>query len=164
MVTVRTHPGGSSGTSRCVCFLGRAGECVGGAPRVRCECDEPASLRRLIGGAVCSRTGGWNEHVCRVGGSLDALCRGDESRQTQRSEDAMHQFDPSSPARDVDARQLARATLTVQEAATILGISRSSAYELVRLGAIPSLRLGHRLVVPRRGLMQLINGPTNDVA
>lgn len=76
----------------------------------------------------------------------------------------MHQFDPSSPARDVDARQLARATLTVQEAATILGISRSSAYELVRLGAIPSLRLGHRLVVPRRGLMQLINGPTNDVA
>lgn len=76
----------------------------------------------------------------------------------------MHQFDPSSPARDVDARRLARATVTVREAASILGISRSSAYELVRSGAIPSLRLGHRLVIPRRLLMQMIDGPTDDVA
>lgn len=72
----------------------------------------------------------------------------------------MHEFDPSSPARNTYPRRPARATVTVQEAAAILGISRSSAYELVRSGAIPSLRLGHRLVVPREALMAMIDGPT----
>ena len=45
-------------------------------------------------------------------------------------------------------------TMTVTETANVLGISRSSAYECVRLGAIPSIRLGRRIVVPtssRRG-------------
>lgn len=39
-------------------------------------------------------------------------------------------------------------TLTVEQAGKVLGISRSTAYELVRAGDIPSLRLGRRLVVP----------------
>lgn len=39
-------------------------------------------------------------------------------------------------------------TLTVEQAATVLGIGRSTAYELVHTGAIPSLRLGRRIVVP----------------
>jgi len=39
-----------------------------------------------------------------------------------------------------------RLTLTVEEAAARLGISRTLAYELVRQGKIPSLRLGRRLV------------------
>lgn len=74
----------------------------------------------------------------------------------------MRQLD-SHPARRADLRWPARATVTVtvREAAVILGISRSSAYELVRSGAIPSLRLGHRLVVPRTALMAMIDGPTN---
>ena len=42
-----------------------------------------------------------------------------------------------------------RLTLTVEEAAKLLGIGRSTAYELVHTGAIPSLRLGRRIVVPR---------------
>lgn len=41
-----------------------------------------------------------------------------------------------------------RATITVEEAARILGIGRSAAYEAVRRHEIPSLRLGRRLVVP----------------
>ena len=40
-------------------------------------------------------------------------------------------------------------TLTVSEAAGILGISRSSAYECVRRGELRAIRLGRRLVVPR---------------
>ena len=39
-------------------------------------------------------------------------------------------------------------TLTVEQAAQLLGIGRSTAYELVHGGDIPSLRLGRRIVVP----------------
>jgi excisionase family DNA binding protein len=39
-------------------------------------------------------------------------------------------------------------TLTVEQAAKVLGIGRSTAYELVHTGEIPSLRLGRRIVVP----------------
>jgi excisionase family DNA binding protein len=39
-------------------------------------------------------------------------------------------------------------TLTVEQTAKLLGIGRSTAYELVRTGDIPSLRLGRRIVVP----------------
>ena len=41
-----------------------------------------------------------------------------------------------------------RLTLTVEEAAARLGIWRTLAYELVRQGKIPSLRLGRRRHVP----------------
>jgi excisionase family DNA binding protein len=41
-----------------------------------------------------------------------------------------------------------RLTLTVEEAGTLIGISRALAYELVRRGEIPSLRIGSRVVVP----------------
>ena len=47
-------------------------------------------------------------------------------------------------------------TLTVDEAAKLLGISRNLAYELVRLGQIPSVRLGRRIVVPRAALERLL--------
>lgn len=52
--------------------------------------------------------------------------------------------------------------LTVTEAAEVLGISRGLAYELVRMGAIPSLRLGRRLLVPRVRLEELLarGGPS----
>lgn len=48
--------------------------------------------------------------------------------------------------------------LTVAEAATALGISRAHAYELVARHELPAVRLGRRIVVPRRALEQLING------
>jgi excisionase family DNA binding protein len=41
-----------------------------------------------------------------------------------------------------------RLTITGEEAAARLGISRGLAYELVRRGDIPTLRLGRRIVVP----------------
>jgi len=46
--------------------------------------------------------------------------------------------------------------MTVTQAATVLGISRSSAYECVRIGAIPSIRLGRRIVIPRRAVDELL--------
>lgn len=42
-----------------------------------------------------------------------------------------------------------RLTLTVEEAATVLGISRAFVYEAVRRGEIPSIRIGCRILVPR---------------
>jgi excisionase family DNA binding protein len=47
-------------------------------------------------------------------------------------------------------------TITVEEAAHLLGISRGLAYEMVRIGKIPSVRFGRRLVVPRRALERLL--------
>jgi excisionase family DNA binding protein len=40
--------------------------------------------------------------------------------------------------------------LSVDEAGALLGISRDIAYDLVGRGELPSVRLGRRLVVPRR--------------
>ena len=47
-------------------------------------------------------------------------------------------------------------TLTVTEAATILGISRTTAYECVNNGSIPSIRLGGRIVIPRATFDELL--------
>ena len=54
--------------------------------------------------------------------------------------------------------------LTVTEAAEILGISRSFAYELCRTGELPALRLGRRVVVPRRALVDFVESSGADVA
>ena len=50
----------------------------------------------------------------------------------------------------------ARLTMTVTEAAHALGISRTLAYDMVRSGELPSLRLGRRLVVPVRSLERML--------
>lgn len=52
----------------------------------------------------------------------------------------------------------ARLTMTVSEAAAVLGISRALAYELVARGELPSIRLGHRIVVPTKRLHDLVLG------
>lgn len=39
-------------------------------------------------------------------------------------------------------------TLTVEQAAQVLGIGRSTAYELVRMGDLKHIRLRRRIVVP----------------
>ena len=54
-------------------------------------------------------------------------------------------------------------TLTVEQAAKILGIGRSTAYELVHTGAIPSLRLGRRIVVPTARLAEQLGVAVADL-
>jgi excisionase family DNA binding protein len=41
-----------------------------------------------------------------------------------------------------------RLTVTVDEAAKILGLGRSAAYEAARRGQLPTRRLGRRIVIP----------------
>jgi len=50
----------------------------------------------------------------------------------------------------------ARPVLTVLEAAGMLGISRNLAYEGIRRGEIPSLKIGRRILVPRVALERLL--------
>ena len=50
-----------------------------------------------------------------------------------------------------------RITLTVEEAARLLGISRAKAYECVRTGEIPSISFGRRRLVPRVALERLLD-------
>ena len=49
-----------------------------------------------------------------------------------------------------------RLTLTVEETAQLLGISRGSAYTAVRAGELPSIRVGRPLLVPRHALLALV--------
>ena len=49
-----------------------------------------------------------------------------------------------------------RATLTVEQAGELLGISRGLAYEAVRRGEIPSVRIGRRILVPAAALRALL--------
>ena len=49
-----------------------------------------------------------------------------------------------------------RETLSVPEAAQVLGISRSLAYEMARIGKLPTIRFGKRLVVQRRALERML--------
>ncbi len=52
-----------------------------------------------------------------------------------------------------------KATLSVTEVAILLGVSRSKAYEACRVGELPTLRLGRRILVPVEGLKRLLGGP-----
>lgn len=50
-----------------------------------------------------------------------------------------------------------RLTLTVEECAKVLGIGRQLAYDKVKTGEIPALKIGRRLLVPRAALERLLN-------
>lgn len=45
--------------------------------------------------------------------------------------------------------RMEKLTMTVEEAGKLLGIGKSSAYEAVRNGSIPSIRIGRRFLIPR---------------
>jgi excisionase family DNA binding protein len=49
-------------------------------------------------------------------------------------------------------------TIDVPTAGRILGIGRGSAYEAVRRGEIPAIRIGGRLVVPTAQLRRMLEG------
>jgi excisionase family DNA binding protein len=47
--------------------------------------------------------------------------------------------------------------LSIAEAAKILKISRGMAYKLANQGKLPVIRLGRKLIVPRKGLNGLLS-------
>ena len=55
-----------------------------------------------------------------------------------------------------------RLVLTVTEAAQLLKIGRSCAYEAVRNGQLPVIRMGRRILVPRAALERLLANGSQD--
>jgi excisionase family DNA binding protein len=60
---------------------------------------------------------------------------------------------------DNDERPDIRRTYSVEEAAAILGISRTTAYECVKSKQLPALRFRGRIVVPAAALAILLSEP-----
>lgn len=54
-----------------------------------------------------------------------------------------------------------RLTFTVEEAAQLLGIGRTHAFEMARRGELPTIRLGRRILIPKSRLMQMLEGQPN---
>ncbi len=61
-----------------------------------------------------------------------------------------------------NARGARRAVLSVTEAAQVLGISRSHAYDLVARGDLPSLRLGRRVLIPATALGRILSPESGE--
>jgi excisionase family DNA binding protein len=49
-----------------------------------------------------------------------------------------------------------RMTITIREAAKLLGIGRSQAYEAAKRGEIPNIRIGKRVLVPTAALNAML--------
>jgi excisionase family DNA binding protein len=56
----------------------------------------------------------------------------------------------------VERTEPAQRTMSVTQAAEVLGISRTTAYECVRTGDLPALRLGGRIVVSTQAIDDLL--------
>jgi excisionase family DNA binding protein len=54
------------------------------------------------------------------------------------------------------------ATLTVEQAAALLGVSRGTAYNAVKAGEIPTVRIGRRVLVPRQRLDAMLAGEAQE--
>ena len=52
--------------------------------------------------------------------------------------------------------------LTVEEAGRILGLSRGSMYKAVQAGSVPSLRIGRRILIPRKAVEQMCSGLSRE--
>jgi hypothetical protein len=70
---------------------------------------------------------------------------------------------PTTQEHETDWR--AKATVTVEEAAGILGLGRASAYTAANKGDLPTIQIGRRLLVPVARLRQMLGeevNPTNE--
>lgn len=50
-----------------------------------------------------------------------------------------------------------RLVLSVEETRRLLGLSRGLMYEAIRTGQVPSVRIGRRILIPRRALEQMLD-------
>lgn len=57
----------------------------------------------------------------------------------------------------VNAESDSPLTVSVRQAAKLLGISRNAAYEAVRTGEIHSIRIGRRVIIPKVVLLSMLS-------
>jgi excisionase family DNA binding protein len=87
----------------------------------------------------------WAEHPGELRDAL-AVAIGETGSATKQSRTAAGAMAPVEN----------RLVFTVEEAAQLLGISRSFAYEAVQRGDIPSMRIGRRILVPKAALQRFL--------
>jgi excisionase family DNA binding protein len=104
----------------------------------------PANAERIV---VVSDPAYWSTDVNAL---TDALTR------ALTPQDAEGRFPTSGVTSGVAADGPERLTLTVEETAAVLGISRAFAYEAVQRGDIPAIRIGRRILVPKVALARLL--------
>ena len=63
---------------------------------------------------------------------------------------------PPSRTCPVPSVAVSRLTLSIAEAAELVGISRTTAYELAQSGELPTVRLGRRILVPVNQLADVL--------
>jgi excisionase family DNA binding protein len=56
------------------------------------------------------------------------------------------------------ADEAERQTISIEDAARLLGIGRNNAYEAAHRGEIPTIRIGKRILVLREPLKKLLAG------
>ena len=76
---------------------------------------------------------------------------------------------PNRPRRVLLPDPEAQPTLSVEETAAILQVGRNTVYDAVRSGAIPSIRVGRRYLVPTARLAAMLGlreepNPTSAIA
>ena len=54
--------------------------------------------------------------------------------------------------------QPSRRTISITEAAKVLGVGRNQAYEAARRGEIPTIKIGKRFLVPLAVLERMLQG------
>lgn len=55
-----------------------------------------------------------------------------------------------------ELQESGQATLTIEETASLLRLSRGSTRQAIQAGSIPILKLGRRILIPVPGLMKLL--------
>jgi excisionase family DNA binding protein len=88
----------------------------------------------------------WSEHLPELEDALRSSEASDATRPVSRAHTSVGAISEAPT----------RLTWTVEEAAAALGISRAFAYDAVRRGQIPAIKIGRRILVPKSALKQLI--------
>ena len=70
--------------------------------------------------------------------------------------------DRNTKGTDMGAEE--KAALSVRQAARLLGIGDNLAFRMVQEGRIPSVRLGRRILVPRRALERMLESSDGHTA
>lgn len=103
------------------------------------------------------RPGKLNQQVARTLLELATALADDDPEQLSVRATPLPGIESRAP--DVsESATTERLTLTVEQAAQVLGISRAHAYELAARGEIPTLRLGRRVLVPKEALSRMVHG------
>ena len=59
--------------------------------------------------------------------------------------------------------QIVKQTYSIREAGRVLGLSRNSAYEAAKMGQLPTIKVGKRLLVPVVALSRMLDSAKPSV-